>query len=498
MNRKLVSGLFWVLLANLLVKPLWILGIEVGVQNAVGTEMYGFYFTIFNISYIFNILLDLGITNFNTRNIARHPKLIEKHLPGLLSIKLLLLVFYLVVTFSIGLIKGFSSEQFLLLAILTFNQFLNSMILYLRSNFEGLLLFKWDSLISVLDRVLMIVICGMMLWLPYSGEGSRMTVYSFALAQTAAYLVTAVLALTVLMRRHVSGFRFQVSGFKFNRRKRLFAIAILKQSLPFALLVLLMASYNRIDPILLEQLSTDGMGNMNAGIYAGAFRLLDALTMIAYLVSVPLLPIFSKLTKERSEGVRDGEIAETTKGMFAMIMVFAITAACSLACVANDIMALFYEENVEEYADVFRIVIFCIIPISTTYIFGTLLTAGGYLRKLNIFAACSLMANIGVNLLLIPRYGAVGSAWAGVTAQSLMAVAQIVAALKIFEIKLSWGYILKLTTFTLSIIACTLSTKFVVWWQTLLICGAVAMIMALALKLINIKEITKSIKNKDL
>ena len=66
MQKKLLSGLFWVLLANLLVKPLWILGIEVGVQNAVGNEVYGFYFSILSISLIFNILLDLGITNFNT------------------------------------------------------------------------------------------------------------------------------------------------------------------------------------------------------------------------------------------------------------------------------------------------------------------------------------------------------------------------------------------------------------------------------------------------
>ena len=49
MKKSLLTGLFWVLLANLLVKPFWLLGIEVGVQNAVGTEMYGFYIAIFNI-----------------------------------------------------------------------------------------------------------------------------------------------------------------------------------------------------------------------------------------------------------------------------------------------------------------------------------------------------------------------------------------------------------------------------------------------------------------
>ena len=70
LSTRLVSGLFWVLLANVVVKPLWILGIEVGVQNAVGNQMYGFYAALFSFSYIFNILLDLGVTNFNTRNIA--------------------------------------------------------------------------------------------------------------------------------------------------------------------------------------------------------------------------------------------------------------------------------------------------------------------------------------------------------------------------------------------------------------------------------------------
>ena len=49
-QRKLVSGLFWVLLANLLVKPFWILGIEVEVQNAVGDKVYGFYAALFSFS----------------------------------------------------------------------------------------------------------------------------------------------------------------------------------------------------------------------------------------------------------------------------------------------------------------------------------------------------------------------------------------------------------------------------------------------------------------
>ena len=412
MQKKLLSGLFWILLANLIVKPLWLLGIEVGVQNAVGNEMYGFYFSIFNLAYIFNILLDLGVTNFNTRNIAQHPQLIGKHLSGILGIKLCLLALYLVVAFTVGALLGYGSQEFRLLAWLTVAQFLTSLILYLRSNFEGLLLFKWDGLFSVLDRELMIVICGALLWSPLR---ERFNIYWFVYAQVVAYAVTALLAFVVIARK---------ARFKRLRWDWRFFLVILRKSAPFALLVLLMASYNRIDPILLRRLASDA----DAGIYAGAFRLLDALTMVAYLVSVPLLPVFSRLCRE------GGSCTDVLRIVFWPMMLFTVGAAVLCAVFAEPLMRLLYHGNYAAYVPVFRVVIFGIIPIGITYIFGTLLTAGGHLRQLNIFAATTLVLNLAVNLVLIPRFGAVGSAWASLTAQSFMALAQLVLAIRLFRL----------------------------------------------------------------
>lgn len=482
-KKSLLSGLFWILIANLLVKPFWLLGIEVGVQNAVGTQMYGLYFAVFNLSYIFNILLDLGITNFNTRNIAQYPKLIVKHLSGILTIKLLLLALYLVVTFSVGALLGYGSQQFHLLVWLCVNQFLNSLIVYLRSNFEGLLLFKWDSLLSVMDRLLMIAICGLLLWGP-AAEG--FCIEWFVYAQTVAYLLTAATALWVLARK---------TGFRRLHWNRPFSMAILKKSLPFALLVLLMASYNRLDPVMLQKLSPQGLGDYNAGIYAGAFRLLDALTMISYLASVAMLPIFSKMTKPQADpdGHRAAELRDTLRLMTGFMTVFAVTAACTLSCLDRELMSLFYNDNIDDYASVFRIVIFCIIPVSATYVFGTLLTAAGRLRMLNLFAATALLINLGVNLVCIPRWGAVGSAWAGLTAQTFMAVAQTVAAVKMFRIKLTFGYILRIAIFALSIIACTFCVPHLHWWITLVVVAVVALAMGLLLRLIDIREIMKII-----
>ena len=477
MQRKLLSGLFWVLLANVLVKPLWLLGVEVGVQNVVGNEMYGFYISIFNLSYILNILLDLGITNYNTRNIARHPQLIGKHLSGILGIKLCLLALYVVITFSVGALLGYRSAEFRLLAWLCLAQGLNSLILYLRSNFEGLLLFRWDSLFSVLDRVLMILICGTMIWSPLR---QHFNIMWFVYAQVVAYALTAILALAVI--GHKAGLR------RIHWDWRFFAV-VLKQSAPFALLVLLMASYNRLDPILLRRMASDAA----AGIYAGAFRLLDALSMIAYLVSVPLLPVFARQCKEGDPS----EVASTVRMVFPAVMAFAVTAAVTLSAISTDVMQLLYPGQGMQYAPVFRVVVYGIIPICITYVFGTLLTADGRLLQLNIFASVSLILNVLVNIILIPHLGAVGSAWASLTAQGFMAIAQLLVAAHIFSLTPRDLRLWPLVAFTAAILVANhIATCLTgIWWHLILV-AVLAIALVCLMRMVDVRQLLTLATNR--
>ncbi|NBP91865.1 MAG: polysaccharide biosynthesis protein, partial [Actinobacteria bacterium] len=72
MQKKFITNLLILLCLNLLIKPFWILVIEPHVQNSVGNGSYGEYFAIANFSFLLNILLDFGITNFNNKNIAQN------------------------------------------------------------------------------------------------------------------------------------------------------------------------------------------------------------------------------------------------------------------------------------------------------------------------------------------------------------------------------------------------------------------------------------------
>jgi O-antigen/teichoic acid export membrane protein len=72
---------------------------------------------------------------------------------------------------------------------------------------------------------------------------------------------------------------------------------------------------------------------------------------------------------------------------------------------------------------------FTFIPISSIYIFGTLLTANGDLKKLNIIAFVGIVLNLSLNFIFIPKYAAKGAAISALVTQSIVAIMHILVAI---------------------------------------------------------------------
>jgi O-antigen/teichoic acid export membrane protein len=431
LKRKFVTNLILLIFLNLLVKPFWIFGIDRTVQNLVGDQNYGFYFALFNFSMILNIFLDLGITNYNNRNIARHNFLLPKHLSNIVGLKLVLAIVYAVFCLTVAAIIGYDKVQFHLLFFLIFNQFLISFTLYLRSNISALHLFRTDSIVSVLDRTIMIAICSVLLFHDYFR--SFFTIEWFVYAQTVAYIFTALITFAIVLKKSGKiSVRFDIRFF----------LVFLRKSYPYALLILLMSLYNRIDSVMLERLLPGETGHEQAGIYAQAFRLLDAVSMFGVLVAGLLLPIFSKMIKQKES------VGQMVKLSFTLLIVPAIIIAVSSVYYDGEIMSLLYKSNTAYSSDILGILMIGFIGIATTYIFGTLLTANGSLKQLNIMAFLGMILNVVLNLILIPRLQAYGSAYASLSTQLFTGAAQLILALIIFRLKPGFIYIIQLFAFT--------------------------------------------------
>lgn len=469
MKKTFISNFILLMSVNLLIKPFWILGIDRGVQNAVGYEQYGIYTNLFAFSMLFITLLDLGINNYTSSNVAKNPEKLREEFAALTTFKLSSSFIYILLTIGIGVLIGYPIERLKLLWILGLNQVLSYFYTYFRSIVGGLQKFKTDALLSVVDRSLMIVLCGFMLWFGVF----NISITAFIWAQTIAYTVAVIISFSVIKPYlHQLSWNLDFTLFK----------KVVKQMLPYALLSLLMTFYTRMDVVLLRQLLVDG--DIQNGIYASSYRLLEAANMMASLVAMLLLPIFSKMIA-RKENLNP--LIQFSTGL----MIIPAFSFCLIAYFYQEpIIHLLNHQSTSYSAWVFGLVILCFFPLSLMYIYGTLLTANGSFKILNSLAGIALLLNLSLNFWLIPEYKAYGAAIAALSTQAFIGLSNFVWAffeLKIkFERKFMIRFMVSMLFICLLMVLC--QQLVLIWWQTAIAIGVGTLGAMIGLKILDLQQ----------
>lgn len=424
MQRKFFSALGLVFALNLLIKPLWIFAIDRPVQNIVGTETYGSYFAIFNLCVVFNFLLDLGITTYLNQQKSKDA---EKSLfiQGLL-LKTWLGILYAVLLIIIAWVAGIKEKNWLVLAGL--QQLLYSFFLYLRGYITALQLFKADAFLSILDKLLVIICCGALIYFPMAF--GHISIDYFLWIQILS-LATALLIALIILISH-KGMRL------LNKKISITPSDLLWKALPYGLLVLLMSMHNRLDAFLLERLHVHG--NHEAGIYAQAYRLLDAANMLGYLMASFLLPFAAKHLQQIK--IIQPLVRKLT------IAIICISAPLIVSCFvfAVPIQSLLYHSKDLSTAQLIPLCMTAITGYWLVQVYGTLLTAAGAIKLFMAITIPFMLLNIVLNIIFIPTHGAYAAAIIAIITESCYGITVwIVANRKIKEIAMAQN-LLKLDT----------------------------------------------------
>lgn len=428
MIRKFVSHLGFLIFVNLLVKPFWVFGIDRVVQNRVGPEEYGNYFSLFNFSLLLYVLLDFGISNYNNREVSMNEKSLVENLGSLFLLKIALSMAYITLSLIAAYIIGFEGQQLYWLLVLCIGQVFLSFLLFFRSGMAGLQAFREDAVLSVSDRVLMILIVGSLL-LTVSGN---FKIDYFIYVQTLSWGVTAAFAFAWLIKK---------AGEVDWSWESKSIFPLLGATAPFAFIGLLMSIYSRIDGVMIERMLGEN-GALEAGVYAASFRLLDAVNMFAYLFASILLPMFSKMLS-KNESIEELLIlgAKLLGGTSIMLIIGALF-------FGQELMVMLYPAADSYYAEVFIFLISSFAGTSVVYVFGTLLLAGKHLKLINSIALLGVVVNIVLNYMLIPQYGAYGAAVATLITQVSVGLLQIISVRWLFEVVYQWKVLFQLIVFT--------------------------------------------------
>jgi len=238
---------------------------------------------------------------------------------------------------------------------------------------------------------------------------------------------------------------------------------------------------------MLEQLLGDDA--LEAGKYARSFRLYDTINNFTFLFAVLLLPMFSRMIKQKEE------VKELVSWSFKLVSIGSIFAIIMIYFRGSEIMNFFYTDEGQDFPATLFLLVIAGSALSLNYIYGTLLTANGNIRRLNQIAILGFVVNIIVNLILIPKWYGEGAALATVITQFLVLLLQILYCHRFFDLNfsiLNAGKVL-----AVSLVCAGAFYIFTTHWHTNLlvsigVSGAITLITAIAIRLVTFRDFVPS------
>lgn len=418
LQKKFLGSLLLLIVLNGLVKPLWIFGIDRNVQNLTGFAEYGRYFAMLGFCLVFGFLLDPGLNIHMNRQAASMRDDRVALFWDTLYLKAGLFLAYAALVTGFAWLSGIRDISYVLPFVVLV--MLISLLGFLRTYLSATQRFRQDSVLSVMDKALVIVVVGAMILFP-SVTGS-VTIERFVQVQTLAIVLSVLLA-TAFIFRYVEGFGFR--PFRGFRRD------LLLSSLPFALNNFLMTVILRSDAFLLERLHPEGAHE--AGVYAAGFRILDAFGMMGTLVAGFLLSFIARHWPERA--AVESTLTVSRRALICVAILIAVTGGV----LPQYLTTLLYHRSDPALVAVMRTILLALPGLSLVSIYGTILTATGHIGTfIRISLACAVLLVL-LDILLIPRFGAFGCALVAVAVETAYAFSLISASRRLTGIGLHPG-----------------------------------------------------------
>jgi O-antigen/teichoic acid export membrane protein len=373
--------------------------------GAAGIGDYSFAFAV---GSMLMLAVSFGLRDLLTRRVARDPDEVPRIAPTVVitqaTITLLLLGLLILVARWIGYsstMVGYLSLAFLSLALLvigiTFTSFL-----------EAVGAMNLSAVAALIQKTVIMV-------------------PGIALIASGASL------LAVLCAHVAAGVVFVFVGWRWTRRRfghfRItyhpeLARTLFMAALPFLATSALWEIYSRVDIVMLHFFS----GETATGMYAAAYKVIAAPLFVPELIGIALFPTLARgLVTHRSE------TQQIYRNTVRALTVLGLAGGILIATAGDGLQVTLFGSEFAESGRLIRlmaplfVVQFLMVPL------WRLLLAMDQERTLVKLRLGSVALNVGLNLVLIPKYGALGAIFTSLISEGLLAVAQFALCLRVIR-----------------------------------------------------------------
>lgn len=355
----------------------------------LGAENFGILSFALTLSAIVKIIIDFGLDSLAVREISRNRSLGKKYLGNIFAIKLILSVICIL---FIVLVISFSNYSVIKSKVIFFI-FISVIISSFSSTFNSLFSayekMEYMSIGTILNSALMLIVA-------FSIISHGYDVVMLSLLTCVVSLINLLYAFSVCV------WKFVVPSLNIDFN---FIHSLTKNAWPFFLSAVVDIIAFRIDVVMLSSMK----GDLVVGYYSAAYKFLEVLMFIPSAFVGSLFPIFSNFYFSSRESLE-----LLYERSFKYLSIVGLPIAVGTTLLAEKIIFFVYKEGFSKSILTLRVLIWTVPLIFLTYLLGTVIASINkqpIALKINIL--CMLL-NIGLNLILIPKYSLIGASVATV------------------------------------------------------------------------------------
>ncbi len=384
------------LIASRILSRLIGLAVILLITRLLGAVEFGKFSFAFSFVGLFAVIVGAGLTPLVTREMARDRNRAGEVLASALVLKIGLLAagFAALLLATRYFVDDPDNRAATYLAALSL--FSVSFTGTMNGAFRAFERMQYEVFGFVVGKVVLFALC---LLCFLSRVGLNTVVGAFA----AASLVELGISL-LLVRGRLLKSGYVVTGTTMRR--------ILRSAPPFALSAVLGVIYFRIDTVMLHFLK----GDLATGWYGGAYRFIEAVVFIPELMAAALFPVLAR------KFVRDEPLSGIFTRSFRMFFTLALPFAVGATVLPGITSVL--GAGFGGSGEVLPLLGWTLFFLSLNYLFVTILNSAERQRWVAAALGVGALANVVLNLLLVPRWGHVGAGTATLLATSLVFLAE--------------------------------------------------------------------------
>ena len=351
--------------------------------SSLGSVEYGKFDFSLSIGYLIGVFFELGGNVILTKYVARG---IYSSYAYSFKFRLISISIAFIAVFSFLTISGLHNKIIYHILAACIGIAFSSLMNLNFAFFRGLKRMNFEAIVLIIQKVLFIAVCYLFL---LQTNNSFYSVLSFALSMIISWIIIQWI---FIKERHK--YTAEKKGNEIQFRE------YFKDVMSLALVEVFSIIYFRVTQIILESYA----GYSEVGVYGASYKLVEAFTNIPSILMIVLFPGFAKLAVENI-----ADFGIQFKKVLRMLLLMGISSSIICWILGKPFFSLLGEDYNESYLLV-RYMTLALTAIFPNYLLTQSLIALDQNIKYASVLFIVLALNIIISLLLVPNFGAYGSA----------------------------------------------------------------------------------------